>query len=113
LEFKHSYWGYGYYLQASFYLAGMWAIMAQDEKLKDYKLLPFKFMVVHKNDKYQPAIMFELSNENMDIGAFGGLHEGKFYSGFIELLETFLWHKQNDIWTIPKQIIDNNYLLKL
>jgi len=97
--FEHSYYKFEYFLQATWYnLAIRDYMKCQHPELKDYKLLPFRFLVVDRFHSY--PLVYEASDR------YKGLDIIK------EKLRLWKWHLKTNIFH-PKTHYENNYVIKL
>lgn len=106
-----------YDLQASFYSTALYWLInhSNDEywsKFKDYSIKPFKFIVESSNYQGFPLI-WECSDSFLLKGADGFYKDGRYYKGFVQLIEEYVWHKTNNSWDYPKDVIENDGILVL
>lgn len=98
-NFEDSYYKYGYFMQATWYnLAMLYYKHFVNPELKEYKLLPFRFIVVDKQLPY--PLVYEASKK---------------YKGLDKIestLRLWNWHKENKIW-ISRDHYLNNKILQL
>lgn len=108
---------WSYFLQASFYSSALYWLInkSNDEywnKLKGYTIKPFKFIV--ESSKYPGMpLVYECSDKFLKGGMDGFYHQNRWYKGFVELIDEYLWYKSNNEWTYPKSIIENNGIIEL
>jgi hypothetical protein len=110
-EFEKSFYEYSYFRQCAFYhIAIQWWLQKEaSDTIKNYKVLPFKFIVTPKSDNGYPAIIYEVSEETLNKGLDGAYYNGKFYPGLIKLLSDYAWHKEMNFWDVPRDIYESNY----
>jgi len=106
-----------YDLQSSFYSSALYWLInkSNDEywnKLKDYRILPFKFIV--ESTKYPGMpLMYECSEKFLKGGIDGFDYQGRWYKGFIELINDYKWYRDNNEWSYPKDIIEKEGIISL
>jgi len=106
-----------YDLQSSFYSSALYWLInkSNDEywnKLKDYRILPFKFIV--ESSKYPGMpLMYECSEKFLKGGIDGFDYQGRWYKGFIELINDYKWYRDNNEWSYPKDIIEKEGIISL
>lgn len=129
LGFKNVYMFLGYYLQASFYeLAVRQSIndtngqpdwLSAEDKLRginlsDYEILPMQFIVTEKKTSMSnPARIFACSKNDIEAGQIGGVYNGEYYPGYIELIYSYLWHRDTNYWELPKTLVDSKGVVNL
>lgn len=110
-EFQDSFLYWGYYRQGAFYER---ALLSKQSPVKDllkdnYKLLDFIFIVVESSkDSLNPAIIYRTTEKDRHCGIHGGYVRGKFYKGIDTLLDDYLFYTKNDLWDLPKDLLDSN-----
>ena len=106
-----------YDLQSSFYSSALYWLInkSNDEywnKLKDYTIKPFKFIV--ESSKYPGMpLMYECSEKFLKGGIDGFDYQGRWYKGFIELINDYKWYRENNSWDYSKDIIEKEGIIKL
>lgn len=106
-----------YDLQAAFYSTALyWLINKSNNeewgKYKFYKIKPFKFIV--ESSKYPGLpLIYEASEKFLIGGAEGFTSGGRYYKGFVQLMDEFKWYKDNNSWDYPKDVIENEGVIKL
>ena len=106
-----------YDLQSSFYSSALYWLInkSNDEywnKLKDYRILPFKFIV--ESSKYPGMpLMYECSEKFLKGGIDGFDYQGRWYKGFIELINDYKWYRDNNSWDYSKDIIEKEGIISL
>jgi len=110
---------YGYHRQAAFYMIALkeWlkeknevAIAFGDDSLEDYTILPFRFIVVEsKLSSKMPAIVYELSDHDMECGLNGGVpcQTKRYVKGINELIRDYKWHLKHDKWDLRKELYES------
>lgn len=110
-SFPENFVRFGYYRQAAFYTQ---ALLSKESPivplLEDgYKLLPFKFIVAEtKPNSYHPAVIYNCTDNDIKVGLDGGYYNGRRVKGVNELLQNYLWHKEHDLWDLPRELYVNN-----
>ena len=107
--FPYNFWKFRYDFQAAVYDTGL----RQDEEIQQlirdgYKILPFIYIVVESNNVNAPMI-FNVSGSVIQMGFNGGvLHTGKKLEGFLQAIERYKFHSENDKWDYPMEYYQNN-----
>lgn len=110
-DFQDSFLYWGYYRQGAFYER---ALYSKQSPIKDllksgYKMLDFIFIVVESSkDSLNPAIIYRTTEKDRYCGINGGHVRGKFYKGIDNLLDDYLFYTKNDLWDLPKDLLDSN-----
>jgi len=92
-----------YDLQAAFYTLLL--------KKTDYKILPFKFIVINiPANRIETYTTTETIIHNSTIGF---TKNNKTYKGCIELLKQYNWHKTENLWEYPMNMYLNHGILTL
>lgn len=110
-EFASSYIQYGYYRQCAFYEIAIKSPESPVKPLLDrgYTLLDFKFIVVEtKLSSSSPAIIYTTSAADRAVGVNGGWRFGKYYKGINQLIEDYKYHRDNDYWDLPIDLLKNS-----
>lgn len=110
-EFEQKFYNHNYFRQCAFYHMAVeyWLQNEAPEQIKDYKVLPFKFIVTPKSDNGYPALIFNVSEETLSAGLDGKYYNGKWYPGLFKLLADYAWHKEMNFWDVPKDIYESGY----
>ena len=112
---------YGYHRQAAFYSIALenWIedyfgqIKAVTGAVLNYEVLPFKFVVVESKVSSQvPAIIYELSQEDLEAGLNGGYRDGRYIPGVNQLIEDYKWHLKEDKWQLPRKLYESDGIKK-
>ena len=117
-SFQSAYLSYKYYIQAKFYTdALIYAIENNINdlgKYKDYEVLPFQFIVIETNYKNPPHI-FEVSKEDMEIAAVGGIVQGAGYEikGYQTIINNLEYHNTTNQWDYRQEIYENSGIISL
>ena len=117
LSFARSYIDYKYYLQAAFYTAALEYALKHDPNLmawQDYRILPFQFVVIGVNDANPPHI-FEVSEQDLFVGEYGGRINGRDYDikGFQQLIDDLEEHRDTNQWEYRHEVYDNDGVIPL
>lgn len=110
-DFQDSFLFWGYYRQGAFYERALYSKQSPvKDLLKDgYKMLDFIFIVVESSkDSLNPAIIYRTTEKDRHCGINGGYVRGKFYKGIDNLLDDYLFYTKNDLWDLPKDLLDSN-----
>lgn len=110
LEFRDSFIKWRYYIQASLYQKSFKEI-CKELKLENYKLLPFKFLYISSKEKV--PLVYEFTPKWEEASFIGFKYNNVYYKGINELILNIKWCWNNNQFTIPKEIIENNGLIKL
>ena len=115
LSFPQSFIEWRYYLQAASYSESVrYLINTKYPELKDYKILPFEFVVISSKDPMRP-LMFIASNTDMEAGTHGGVVTtyGREVKGYIQLLKDMMWHTKNELYDYPREVYESKGMLTL
>ncbi len=118
-EFEDSLFQFGYYRQFAFYMNAVknalesqsWPF--EDDKYKDYTIENFEAVVVPKKDEGYPALIYEIDESIIKLGTTGGYRNDRYYRGFMELLNNFVYHTTTRDYRAPKWVIDTKFKIKL
>ncbi len=116
-SFNRSFLQFRYDIQASFYsTALLWLIDKSDNeywnKLKDYKILPFRFIV--ESTKYTGTPMVFNIPERMLLKSYEGFtYDKQNYKGWKELIQDLQWYKENNTWDYEREVVENDGELEL
>jgi hypothetical protein len=110
-SFQYDFWKFRYDFQAAVYYYGI-SVDPEMKKLVEagYKILHFRYIVVEK-EMFNPPMIFKVTNKVTNIGFKGGtLSSGKTLEGFMQAVERYLFHAEEDKWDYPMEYYKNNYL---
>lgn len=99
-EFIKSYVEYGYYLQGSFYTE----LLIQN--YPGYTIEPFEFIVASSNLNEFPE-SFTMSELDITAGKIGGTYKYGSVKGFEQIIDDYLWYKENNIWEHKREYYSN------
>lgn len=109
-DFYSSYLRFRYDLQASFYTDALeWFIIQNDlfDKTtgRKYKIAPFRFIV--ESAKYPGTpLIFQVSENDLNVGRYGGTLKGRRYKGYVELIEELRYYEKNNRFDYEKSVIE-------
>lgn len=110
-NFMNNFWNFKYYYQASLYSIGLSKII-QGTEFSDYKILPFKFIHISREDPYNPLI-YSISKNFIDMAYYGWKsNSGYRYKGLKELLDDYLWYTMNGCNEL-RSIFENNGVINI
>lgn len=115
-DFPLSYLQFGYYRQCAFYEL---ALCSEDSPIKNlldegYTLLDFIFIVVEsKVSSSHPAVIYRTSLKDRLCGIYGGSTGRKKYKGINELIDDYIYHRDNDYWDLPRELHESSGEIKL
>jgi hypothetical protein len=105
--FVNDFWYYRYDFQATVYSRGLYEHPDIKKLLENnYTLNPFLYIAVETNLVSQPMV-FEVSNEALQIGFFGGIVNNKKYEGFEKAIARYQYATQNNAWDYPMEYYEN------
>lgn len=110
--FPYSYLKNRYYIQAVWYSIAV-VSWAKENKLGEYTILPFKFVVLDTSKNNRRPLKYKLTNKHLDEGYEGFEKYGREYLGVKELVNNILWGKATNLWTTSKEAYENNGFLDL
>lgn len=100
--FPYSYLKNRYYVQAVWYSIAL-VQWAKENKLGEYTILPFKFVVLDTSKNNRRPLKYTLTDEQLQGGFDGFIAGGREYKGVRELCEAILWGRKNNIWNVGKE----------
>ena len=111
-QFTYGYLKNGYYIQAVWYsIAIIW--WARNNGMKDYAVLPYKFIVLDTSSNNRRPIIRTLAEKHMNDGYEGFLARGRYYKGVKELVEAIIWGNNTCTWNVSKEAFNNNGEIKM
>lgn len=105
------FWKFRYDIQAAFYTYGV-INGGLKESLGVDKIHPFRFIVVNQDYPDNPLI-YEMSEEILNLGQFGGTHYSREYKGFHQAIEQYQWHTKEELWDYPMEDYINEGIRKI
>jgi hypothetical protein len=102
------FWKFRYDIQAAFYTCGVTESKLV-EKLGGKSMHPFRFIVENQDYPGRPLV-YEVSDNILQLGQYGGEHRNRTYEGFHQAILRYQWHKENDLWDYPMEDYINNGL---
>lgn len=115
-DFKDSFLRFGYYRQSAFYEL---AIKSKESPLfnyikSGYKVLDFIFIVVESyKESINPAVIYVTSAKDRECGLNGGTVNNRKWKGINRLIEEYVFYKENDLWDIPKDLLETHGRIQL
>lgn len=94
-EFEKSFIQFGYYLQATMYTQILKDVISTDEYFKDFKILPFQFLVINVEELIPQLYEFPYSDNDNDF-VTRSRRKVKGYKTLIREYRWFLEHKKFD-----------------
>ena len=113
-EFIDAFYKNGYFTQAAWYMHGL----EKSGVLKyyidqGYTISPFTFIVASKKKNGMPALIYEVSEEVINIGKYGGTIElfgkEKTVKGCLQLFDDLTWHTQTNNYSAPRHVITADF----
>jgi len=101
-KFMESYMKYGYYRQAAIYNKGVEFYLKENYE-KPLDGFTFENYLVVVGVKGFESCVYSVSEEDLVLG----------FQEFDNQIELFKWHKEHNIWDIPKNIYENNGIVTL
>jgi hypothetical protein len=94
------------YIQVGLYHLGTMLVFKKQEKYKEYKILPMKFIVADPNN-YTSPLIYSIS-ESVLMNSFKGFeYKWRNYKGIDALIDDLKWHEETGIWNISKENYEN------
>lgn len=110
-DFLGNYYKYKYFLQGTFYYLGVLNLINKIPELKDYTILPFKFLYISRERPDLPLI-YRMTNKSIEKYTEGYFDiYNKYKKGIIDLLEEYKFHTESGIFDISKEIHDDKGIL--
>lgn len=100
-EFEKSFLDWNYWIQGQAYSFILKSVLGFDNYFKDFKILPFQFCTINKND-LNPLI-WEMDNEKTLK-----FIEDKYSVSWVSLLEDANWHFKNGKFDYSRKSYENN-----
>lgn len=100
-KFISSYLSYRYDLQGSFYYELLKA------NFKDYEVLETKFIVAETEYVTNPPIVYQMPMSEIDGAKNGRTINGRYYKGWLDLLNEFTIRNKTDNWKYPLEYEKN------
>lgn len=114
--FNKSFLEWKYYLQAAYYTdATKHLCSVQYPQYKDYNVDLFKFVVISSKNPRKP-LAFQITQGVYDSGKFGCISkdgQDTKRRGYIELVQDFNWHVENQKFDYPREVYEKNGLITL
>lgn len=106
LSFEDTIFGHRYDFQAAFYMELINSNIGLIKNTFNCKatptIAPFRF-VVENQTFYGNPLIFEMSEEALNIGRNGGVRNGRTYEGFSQAFDRLKYHTENDLWEYRKE----------
>jgi hypothetical protein len=100
------------YIQAYLYYYAAIHFKNSDDSMKDYTVLPPKFIVCDSTNYYNPLI-YTLSQKDLDNAYNGFTYKNREYKGVSAIITDLKWAIYNNIWNISRENSINNGLVNL
>ena len=100
------------YIQAYLYFHAAMHFRNNNEEIKDYKVLPPRFIVCDSTNYYNPLI-YTLSDKDLEDAYNGFTHKNREYTGVAELIADLKWALENNVWNISRENSINNGLVNI
>lgn len=126
LEFPSTFISFKYYGQASLYFQGLKQLIQEGNfypsddfdyqlKIKDYHVNNFLFIVSEKAPIQRSPVswIFRCTDQDLEAGLRGGTYNGRPIKGIDQMIDEFLWHRENNYWSLPKTALDNQGIINL
>jgi len=100
------------YIQAYLYFHAAMHFRNNNEEIKDYKVLPPRFIVCDSTNYYNPLI-YTLSDKDLEDAYNGFTHKNREYTGVAELIADLKWALENNVWNISRENSINDGLVNI
>lgn len=113
LYFKSTFNMFRYDVQGAFYSDAL-NFWKQEHGFSEYKVLPFSYVVESYTHQGMP-IVYDLSPESFHRGKYGDPADKVGYKkkGYLEGIQLYKWHRDNERWDFPKHVIDAKFRLPI
>ncbi len=113
-KFPNEFLRWRYYLQASYYWHGLYQRVNNNDKISDYIMKPFEFVVISQKDVYHPLV-YPTTENTLQKGKDGGHLErwNTDVRGWIQLIKDLKWHEREGKWNYSREIYENNGKVEL
>lgn len=112
-SFDYTYIKNGYYIQNAFYTTAVMYWRSMEEDLKDYEVIPMRFIVGDTSANNRRPLIYSTSKEDILRGKEGFKLRGNYYRGIDELIKDIAWAEENEMWTCSKEAFDKKGQLTL
>lgn len=111
-QFPYMYLKNRYYLQAGWYTEAIeqWKT---ENNMEDYKVLPYKFIVLDTSNNNRRPLVYELDNQHTKQNYIGFYIGNHYYKGIRELVEAIIWANSNGIWNVSKEAYESDGIIKM
>jgi hypothetical protein len=100
------------YIQAYLYYWAAFHFQNTNEELKQYQVMPPKFIVCDSTNYYNPLI-YKLSYDDLDNAYSGFTHKNREYKGVASLIADLKWAIENNVWNISRENSINNGVVNI
>ena len=104
-EFEASFFHWRYDIQGLLYTMAIRKL--RDDKYAVYKIEPFRFVFISRNDVYRPLV-WRMSDKQMAATLTGFTRRNKNYKGVQELIGDLDYYRKNQNLDYAKDVYDNN-----
>lgn len=112
-DFYENYYKYNYYIQGSFYYLALMYIVSMIPELIYYKILPFQFLYISREDSNLP-IVYQMTQNTIEKCVEGYINKnGVYKKGIIDLIEDYKFHKSTNIFDMSREVYENNGILTI
>lgn len=114
LSFESSALKWKYYIQLSFYWCAVYQTVVNHDKIKEYNVRPFEFIVLGKSDINNPYV-YTTTYDIIHKGIEGGIIKrwDSEVRGWVQLMKDLRWHQENDQWDYSREVYENNGRIEL
>ena len=104
-SFHQSVLKYGYFRQAAFYMRALESWKLKHDRIKDYDIDNFRFIVA-ETACYTPPLVYKCTENDIIVGLHGGyVHGGrKYIKGVNDLITDLKWHQHHNKWDIRREV---------
>lgn len=94
-----------YDFQAAFYTEGL---KQTDLSIYGENLTIHNFRFIVESQRFPGSpLVYEMSDDAMTLGQFGGVFQDKKYEGFHQAINRLKWHSENDLWAYTMEDYQN------
>jgi len=102
-NFESSFLKWNYFLQASLYHDGL-----RLAGLTHYKEVEPRVIFIVANN-FQEPLIWECDAKHLVLGRLGGItRSGKKIKGYLQLIEDYKWHRENQLYDYPASVYQSN-----
>jgi hypothetical protein len=112
-KFEESFYHFKYYLQVVSYMLAVQSVIVGNPEFADYTIETFKFIYISKKLPDVPVIIEVPEAMLNDFSHGWRASNGDKVTGFMDLIEDYKWHKENEVYNVERRVIEKEGKLKI